>query len=121
MKNDKKNNLSCFRASSLSANLLEAEPPKPVVTSIIYEMVNSLKILPCRYHAALFAVLAITRPRLQNIVDIFRLITITIQKHFPESKSVLDSGKYFGFLQVFLDSRKYFVFLELFLDSGKCF
>ena len=84
-------------------------------------MVNSLKILPCRYHAALFAVLAITRPRLQNIVDIFRLITITIQKHFPESKSVLDSGKYFGFLQVFLDSRKYFVFLELFLDSGKCF
>ena len=86
-----------------------------------------------RYQAAFFAVLTIT-PCPQNIVDIFRLITITIQKHFPESKnpsqnskvfwilgSILDSWNCFWILGRVLDSRKYFGFLELFLDSGTCF
>ena len=35
--------------------------------------------------------------------------------------SVLDSGKCFGFWEVFLDSGKCFGFWEVFLDSGKCF
>ena len=34
-------------------------------------------------------------------------------KHFPESKTLLDSGKCFG--EVFLDSG------EVFLNSGTCF
>ena len=80
-----------------------------------------------RYQAALFPVLAIT-PCPQNIVEIFGLITITIQKHFPESKnpsknpkSVLDSGKYFAFLELFLDSNKYFLILGSILDPWNCF
>ena len=42
-----------------------------------------------------------TLPRIQN--------TSRIQKHIPKSKNVLDSGKYFGFLEVFLDSGTCFV------------
>ena len=54
-------------------------------------------------------------------------------KHFPESKTlsriqntsrilgrVLNSGKSFGFWEVFLDSGKSFGFWEVFLDSGTC-
>ena len=53
-----------------------------------------------------------------------------IQKHFPESGfwkvfwilgRVLDSGKCFGFWDVFLDSGKCFWILESVLDAGKCF
>ena len=52
-------------------------------------------------HAALFAVLAITRPCLQNIVDFFRLITITIQKHSQNLKTRPRIQKCFGFWEVF--------------------
>ena len=81
-----------------------------------------------RYQAAFFAVLTIT-PCPQNIVDIFRLITITIQKHFPESKNPSQISKMFWILGRVLDSRKCFwilgyVFMRILggvLDSGKYF
>ena len=58
-----------------------------------------------------------------------------IQKHFPSSKtsqnskilprlqntSQNDSGKYFGFLDVFLVFGTRFEYWEVFLDSWKCF
>ena len=60
-----------------------------------------------RYQAALFAVLAIT-PCPQNIVEIFGLITITIQKHFPESKNPSQDPRMFWILGRVLDSGKSF-------------
>ena len=47
-----------------------------------------------------------TLPRIQNT---------------SQNLSVLDSGKYFGFLGVFLVFGACFEFLEVFLDSGTCF
>ena len=43
-----------------------------------------------------------------------------IQKHFPESKRVLDPGNYFVIISV-LDSAKCFRILGRVSDSGKCF
>ena len=44
-----------------------------------------------------------------------------IEKPVQESKSVLDSGKYFAFLELFLDSNKYFLILGSILDPWNCF
>ena len=44
-----------------------------------------------------------------------------IEKPVQESKSVLDSGKYFAFLDVFLDCNKYFLILGSILDPWNCF
>ena len=51
-------------------------------------------------------------PRIQNVPE---------SKNTSQNPSVLDSGKYFGFLDVFLVFGTCFGFLEVFLDSGTCF
>lgn len=79
-----------------------------------------------RYQAALFAVLAIT-PCPQNIVEIFGLITITIQKHFPESKNPSQNPRMFWILGRVFELWEVFwilgyVFMRILgrvLDSGK--
>ena len=66
--------------------------------------------------------------QLALLINILRWLIRT--KHFPESKTLLtiqnasqnlDSGKWFGFWEVFLDSGKCFAFWEVFLKSGKRF
>ena len=73
-----------------------------------------------RYQAALFAVLAIT-PCPQNIVEFFGLITITIQKHFPESKNPSQNPRVFWILGSILDSWNCFWILGRLFELWEVF
>ena len=46
---------------------------------------------------------------------------VITQNTSPKPKTLLDSGKCFGFGDMFLDSGKCFGFWNVFLDSGTCF